>query len=76
MAGHLDPRVLVSYFPDLRGGLFTAEDNVPMFGGVAEHMPPYTSVDDLSEYASCALRPFNGLRLGVHSTIIIKSPRT
>ncbi|TFK19356.1 hypothetical protein FA15DRAFT_674517 [Coprinopsis marcescibilis] len=45
--GQLDPRVLVSYFPDLRGGLFSDKDNVDLFAGIAEKMPREISVDDI-----------------------------
>lgn len=51
--GHLDPRVLVSYYPDLRGNLFSDDDQVNLFAGVAEHMPTDATVDDLSEFLSC-----------------------
>uniref|UniRef100_A0A0W0GCB0 Vacuolar sorting protein 39/Transforming growth factor beta receptor-associated domain-containing protein n=1 Tax=Moniliophthora roreri TaxID=221103 RepID=A0A0W0GCB0_MONRR len=46
--GDLDPRLLVSYYPDLRGSMFTQEDTVNVFAGVAEHMPKERSVDDIS----------------------------
>ncbi|ESK88536.1 transforming growth factor-beta receptor-associated protein 1 [Moniliophthora roreri MCA 2997] len=45
--GDLDPRLLVSYYPDLRGSMFTQEDTVNVFAGVAEHMPKERSVDDI-----------------------------
>ncbi|KAJ3714896.1 hypothetical protein DFJ43DRAFT_1127309 [Lentinula guzmanii] len=45
--GGLDPRVLVSYYPHLRGALNTADDTINMFAGVAEHMPPESSVEDI-----------------------------
>ncbi|KAI0052121.1 hypothetical protein FA95DRAFT_1602084 [Auriscalpium vulgare] len=45
--GNLDPRVLISYFPDLRGALLSSSDELDMFSGIAEHMPPYDSVDDI-----------------------------
>lgn len=48
--GDLDPRLLVSYYPDLRGSLFGAEDALDVFAGVAECMPADASVDDISEY--------------------------
>jgi hypothetical protein len=50
--GELDPRLLVSYYPDLRGSLFTADDVMDVFAGVAEHMPQENSVDDISESPS------------------------
>ncbi|KAI0690804.1 hypothetical protein BC835DRAFT_1362969 [Cytidiella melzeri] len=46
-AGNLDPRVLISYYPDLRGSLFSQDDSVDMFAGVAEHMPAEDSIDDI-----------------------------
>lgn len=46
--GQLDPRVLISYFPQLRGTLFTDEDHVDVFAGIAEKMPRESSVDDIS----------------------------
>ncbi|THV05369.1 hypothetical protein K435DRAFT_961137 [Dendrothele bispora CBS 962.96] len=45
--GELDPRLLVSYYPELRGSLFKAEDTMDVFAGVAENMPPQASVDDI-----------------------------
>lgn len=50
--GVLDPRLLISYYPDLRGSLFTADDVMDVFAGVAEHMPQENSVDDISESLS------------------------
>lgn len=52
--GELDPRVLVSYYPELRGDLFSEDDTVDVMAGVAEHMPQDGSVDDISE---CSHRP-------------------
>jgi vacuolar protein sorting-associated protein 3 len=57
--GELDPRLLVSYFPELRGGLFTADDAMDVFAGVAEHMPQENSVDDISESLSYSLPPLS-----------------
>ncbi|CAK5277401.1 unnamed protein product [Mycena citricolor] len=45
--GDLDPRVLVSYYPELRGSLLTSNATADVFAGVAEHMPPESSVDDI-----------------------------
>ncbi|KAI0821851.1 hypothetical protein BC628DRAFT_1542796 [Trametes gibbosa] len=45
--GELDPRVLVSYYPELRGELFQEEESVDVMAGVAEHMPSEDSVDDI-----------------------------
>lgn len=46
--GELDPRILISYFPDLRGGLLDADPTLDVFSGIAECMPPYDSIDDIS----------------------------
>ena len=50
LIGELDPRVLVSFFPELRGNLFGPNDSVDMFSGVAERMPSESSVEDISKY--------------------------
>jgi hypothetical protein len=50
--GQLDARVLVSYYPELRGSLFSVDDRVDMFIGVAGHMPSESSVDDISTSSS------------------------
>ena len=47
--GDTDPRLLISYYPHLRGQLFAANDRMEVFAGVAEHMPTDVSVDDISE---------------------------
>lgn len=49
--GDLDPRVLVSYYPELRGSLFQASDTMDVYAGVAERMPAEASVDEISEWA-------------------------
>jgi hypothetical protein len=49
--GELDPRILMSYYPDLHGSLFSPEDSIDMFAGIAEHMPKESSVDDISKFA-------------------------
>lgn len=46
--GELDPRILISYFPELRGALLDADPTVDVFSGIAECMPPYDSIDDIS----------------------------
>jgi len=46
--GELDPRILISYFPDLRGALLDADPTLDVFSGIAECMPPYNSIDDIS----------------------------
>ncbi|KAF8690330.1 hypothetical protein AX14_003009 [Amanita brunnescens Koide BX004] len=43
--GNLDPRLLVSYYPGLRGGLFSSDDQVDVFQGVADKMPTEDSVE-------------------------------
>ncbi|KAF9073468.1 hypothetical protein BDP27DRAFT_1445084 [Rhodocollybia butyracea] len=45
--GELDARILVSYFPSLRGTLGRAKDYVNMFTGVAEHVPSEPSVEEI-----------------------------
>ncbi|KAF9261696.1 hypothetical protein L218DRAFT_930596 [Marasmius fiardii PR-910] len=45
--GELDPRLLVSYYPELRGNLFTEGDKIDVFAGVAEHMPKQRSIDEI-----------------------------
>ena len=46
--GELDPRILISYFPDLRGALLDTDPTLDVFAGIAECIPPYDSIDDLS----------------------------
>ena len=46
--GELDPRILISYFPDLRGALLDGDPTLDVFSGIAECMPPYDSIDDIS----------------------------
>ncbi|KAF9010015.1 hypothetical protein BDQ17DRAFT_1347348 [Cyathus striatus] len=46
-AGNLDPRVLISYFPYIRGGMFDPGDDVELYAGVAERMPREASVDEI-----------------------------
>lgn len=57
LRGDIDPRLLVRYFPNLRGSLFTADDIVPVFAGVAECMPTDDSVDDIIRNYSPHLAP-------------------
>jgi hypothetical protein len=47
--GQLNPCILISYFPELRGALFDAEGEAEVFSGVAKYMPTEASVDDISE---------------------------
>ena len=58
--GDLDPRVLISYFPELRGALLDGDPTVEVFSGIAECMPPYDSIDDIST-SPLLLRPFPAL---------------
>lgn len=53
--GELDPRLLLSYFPDLRGNLFSPEDVIDVFAGVADRMPTDHSVDEISKYSTASL---------------------
>jgi vacuolar protein sorting-associated protein 3 len=48
--GELDPRLVVSYFSELRGSMFSQEDSLDVFSGVAESMPPEASVEDIGEF--------------------------
>jgi hypothetical protein len=50
--GELNPRVLISYFPELRGALLDACPTVNVFSGIAEGIPPYDSTDDISTSSS------------------------
>src|SRR5216683_2271458 len=58
--GDLDPRVLISYFPELRRALLDGDPTVEVFSGIAECMPPYDSIDDIST-SPLLLRPFPAL---------------
>ncbi|KAG7448550.1 uncharacterized protein BT62DRAFT_929636 [Guyanagaster necrorhizus] len=55
--GDLDPRLLISYYPDLHGSLYTSQDSIDVFAGVAEHMPIESSVDDIIRNYSPHLSP-------------------
>lgn len=55
--GGLDPRALISYFPDLCGDPCEIEGSVDLFSEVAECMPSEESIDDNSESLSNR-RPF------------------
>ncbi|KLO19340.1 hypothetical protein SCHPADRAFT_935413 [Schizopora paradoxa] len=46
-AGEIDPRVLVRYFPDLRGGLLDDTPFVDVFAGVASCLPTDGSVEEI-----------------------------
>ncbi|KAK7020572.1 hypothetical protein R3P38DRAFT_2970278 [Favolaschia claudopus] len=45
--GELDPTVLISYYPELRGSLFDPNDTTHVYAGVAERMPREASVDEI-----------------------------
>ncbi|KAG5644493.1 hypothetical protein DXG03_008320 [Asterophora parasitica] len=45
--GEVDPRLVISYYPDIRGSLFTSDDSMDVFAGVEEHMPREASVEDI-----------------------------
>ncbi|KAG2356092.1 hypothetical protein BDR07DRAFT_1301381 [Suillus spraguei] len=47
LAGALDPRILISYFPELSRPLFTDGEEADMYDGVAKRMPIEANVDDL-----------------------------
>ncbi|KAF5384226.1 hypothetical protein D9615_003441 [Tricholomella constricta] len=55
--GEVDPRLVISYYPDLRGSLFTSDDSMDVFAGVAERMPPEASVEDIVRNYSPHLSP-------------------
>lgn len=48
--GHLDPRILISYFPSLRGGLFGPSDHVLVYQGIEAHMPKEANIDEIGVY--------------------------
>lgn len=50
--GDLDPRILISYFPNLRGSLFKPGDSVEMFAGIAKYLPMAQSVEEIGESPS------------------------
>lgn len=58
-SGNIDPRALISYFPDLRGLMFGASDTLDIHTGVAEHMPREASIDDMSECYQCHILFFS-----------------
>jgi len=70
LAGDLDPRILISYFPDLRGTLFKPGDTVEVFAGVTKYLPVAQSVDEISEWSSFA-KPSPPLRF---NTSLSSSP--
>lgn len=57
--GNLDPRLLVSYYPGLRGRLFSSGDQVDLFQGVADKMPTEDSVEEIGESAFSCFIPMN-----------------
>jgi len=55
LAGSLDPRILISYFPELSGPLFTFGEEAEVYDGIAERMPSEANIDDLSEYLNLSV---------------------
>ncbi|KAG5716916.1 Transforming growth factor-beta receptor-associated protein 1 [Termitomyces sp. T112] len=55
--GELDPRLVISYYLNLRGSMFTSDDSMHVFVGVAEHMPTETSVEDIVRNYSPHISP-------------------
>ncbi|XP_006463538.1 hypothetical protein AGABI2DRAFT_179862 [Agaricus bisporus var. bisporus H97] len=51
--GALDPRILISYYPDLYGSLFSSTGQIDVYSGVAERMPSDKNVDELRCASSC-----------------------
>lgn len=68
--GDLDPRILISYFPNLRGSLFKPGDSVEMFAGIAKYIPMAQSVEEIGEWPSPA-KPYPPFRF---DTILSFSP--
>jgi hypothetical protein len=65
--GELDPHILISYFPDLRGALLDADPTLDVFSGIAECMPSYDSIDDISTSPlPCPLFPAPPATLPLH----------
>ncbi|KAG5651342.1 hypothetical protein H0H81_009030 [Sphagnurus paluster] len=55
--GEVDPRLVISYYPELRGSMFTSDDSMDVFAGVAERMPLEASVEDIVRNYSPHLSP-------------------
>ncbi|KXN84911.1 hypothetical protein AN958_11894 [Leucoagaricus sp. SymC.cos] len=53
--GSLDLRVCISYYPDLRGGLFGDESGVDVFAGAVERMPSTRNVEELIRESSYSI---------------------
>lgn len=50
LAGEIDPRLLVYYFPDLRGNLLSSSPHlVDAFDGVVPYLPRHHSIDEIGE---------------------------
>ena len=49
LAGETDPRLLVRYFPDLRGNVLSIAPAVDIYAGIAEHLPRAASIDEIGE---------------------------
>ncbi|KAG1748329.1 uncharacterized protein EDB91DRAFT_1245037 [Suillus paluster] len=57
LAGALDPRILVSYFPELSRPLFTDGEEAEVYDGIAKRMPSEANIDDLIRNYSPHLPP-------------------
>jgi hypothetical protein len=47
--GQLDPRILISHFPELMGTLLDPQTKYEVFAGLRDHIPS-SSIDDISKY--------------------------
>jgi hypothetical protein len=77
LAGSVDPRVLVSYFPELSRPLFTDGEEAEVYDGIAKRMPSEANVDDLSEYLvfiNAPPRPLQPCTIPLHDTPASDSP--
>lgn len=55
--GDLDPRVVLSFYPDLIGSLLSSEDSVTLYSGIEECLPSETSVEDIIRNYSPYMSP-------------------
>ncbi|CAL1698826.1 unnamed protein product [Somion occarium] len=55
--GELDPRALISYYPEYYDSLFHLDESIDLFSGVAERMPTEESIDDIIRNYSPHLAP-------------------
>lgn len=49
LEGETDPRLLVRFFPDLRGKLLDATSHIDVFAGVANHLPREKSIEEIGK---------------------------